>query len=335
MLTLGVETSCDETAVAVVDGKKVLSSAVSSSIHLHARFGGVVPEIASRHHVEFIGYCLKDAVRKAGIDLKDAGLIAVTQGPGLVSSLLVGISLAKSLSLALGVPIVGVNHVLAHIWSVFLNGGDVKFPFIGFVASGGHTSIIYVKSVTDMELMGQTRDDACGESFDKVAKILNLGYPGGPVIEKKAETGSPDRIKFPRSYLNDSLDFSFSGLKTAVLYYVREKEKGGGAPGKGEVADIAAGFQESVLDVASRKVISACRLRNCRSIVVGGGVSANRKLRQRLEGEAGPNNIKVYFPPMEFCTDNAAMVAALGYENLKEGKTIDLTANADANLPLG
>jgi len=329
MPTLGIETSCDETAVAVTSGKKVLSSVVSSSVHLHSRYGGVVPEIASRYHVEFIGHCLTTAMKNSKLNFKDIDLISVTQGPGLMGSLLVGVSMAKALSFALDKPIIGVNHILAHIWSVFLNSDKkIKFPFIGLVVSGGHTSIFYVKSATDMKVMGQTRDDACGESFDKVAKVLKLGYPGGPVIENRATKGNAKKIRFPRSYLGDSLDFSFSGVKTSVLYYVKGAEKKQKRLSPAHINDIAASFQESVFDVVARKAISACRMKNCNSLLVGGGVSINKRLRQKLFDEAKPSRIKIHFPPKEFCLDNGAMIAHLGEELFKKGISSKLDFSA-------
>lgn len=326
MITLGIETSCDETAVAVVEKRKVLSSIVSSSVHLHSRYGGVVPEIASRHHVEFIGHCLKRALKEARIDFCDIKLVSVTQGPGLASSLLVGISMAKGMSFSLDVPIIGVNHLIAHIWGAFLDGARVKFPFVGFIVSGGHTNLIYFKSVTDFEPLGQTRDDACGESFDKVAKILKLGYPGGPVIEKRARRGNHSKINFPRSYLGDSLDFSFSGIKTSVLYYV--KKSGRKRLGGSFIDDVAVSFQEAVLDVLVSKAIAASRKKNCRSLIVGGGVSANQRLRQKLFKEAKKYNIRVYFPPLKFCLDNAAMIACLGGELFAAGQKSELDFQA-------
>ncbi|PIU42027.1 MAG: tRNA (adenosine(37)-N6)-threonylcarbamoyltransferase complex transferase subunit TsaD [Candidatus Omnitrophica bacterium CG07_land_8_20_14_0_80_42_15] len=329
MLTLGVETSCDETGVAITDGNKVLSSIVSSSVHLHSRFGGVVPEIASRHHVEFIGYCLRDAFKKANADFGDVKLVSVTQGPGLMGSLLVGVSLAKSISFALDIPIVAVNHVVAHIWSAFLNSErKMSFPFVALVISGGHTSIFHVKSAIKLEPLGQTRDDACGESFDKVAKMLGLGYPGGPIIEKRAKDGDPKRIRFPRSYLGDSLDFSFSGIKTAVLYYIRGKEKNSGKLNASGVNDVSAGFQESVVEVIAKKAVLACKRKKSDHLVVGGGVSINKRLREALIEEARPCDIEVIFPKPEFCLDNAAMVAYLGGELYKNGIVSNLDFKA-------
>jgi N6-L-threonylcarbamoyladenine synthase len=334
MLTLGIETSCDETAVAVLDGSNVRSHIVSSSVHLHARYGGVVPEIASRHHLEYIGYCLRNALKKATVNFKDLELVSVTQGPGLMGSLLVGVSVAKAISFALNIPIVGVDHVLGHLWSVFLNGNRVRFPFIGFILSGGHTSILYVTSLNKYVLLGQTRDDACGESFDKVAKILKLGYPGGPVIERRARSGDPQRIRFPRSYLGSSFDFSFSGIKTAVLYHVRDYEKNGTALNRGHIDDVAASFQEAVFDVVVTKALAACTNKGCRRLVVGGGVSANKRLRQRLAHEAKAHNVTVHIPPQEYCLDNAAMVAYLGQALYKSGvrSNLDFTAYQYSSL---
>ncbi len=321
MLTLGIETSCDETAASVVkDGERILSNVVSSSVHLHRKFGGVVPEIASRYHVEFMGYVLKKALREASVKYKDIDLIAVTQGPGLVGALLVGISFAKALSFALGVPLVGVNHLRAHIYATTMKA-KVKFPFIGVVLSGGHTNIFLVDDFDSLRLLGKTRDDAVGEAFDKVAKILKLGYPGGPVIERLAKRGNVRSIAFPQADLGDSLDFSLSGLKTAVLYYTKENSKV-------KVADVAASFQETVVDMIVGKVLLGCRKSRLKRVVVGGGVSRNSRLRNKLKRQGAKCGIKVFFPQATLCLDNAAMIAGLGYQLYKRGVSSNLNLTA-------
>jgi N6-L-threonylcarbamoyladenine synthase len=341
MLTLGIETSCDETGVSISDGRTVISNAVSSSVHLHKKYGGVVPEIASRYHVEYIAGVLSKALRDSARSLKDVKLVAVTNGPGLVGALLTGISMAKAVSYSLGVPIIGVNHVLAHLYSAFLSELErPKFPFVGLVVSGGHTALFICEDVDRQRLLGQTQDDAVGEAYDKVAKLLGLGYPGGPVIEKAAQRASGrNRIDFPRSYLGkDSLDFSFSGVKTAVLYYVREREKmrgaGNGPLGKELINDICYSFQEAILDVLVEKACRAMRSHKSRSLVVGGGVAANKRLREKLADASAFNGFKVYFPQMRYCIDNAAMVGVLGEALYKKGHRSDLFLTAEPNLVL-
>ena len=341
MLTLGIETSCDETSISVSEGRLVLANIVSSSVHLHKKYGGVVPEIASRFHVEYILEVLSKALNRSGKGLKDIDLIAVTNGPGLVGALLIGISLAKALSLSLGVPLIGTNHILAHLHSAFLNENDrPKFPFVGLVVSGGHTALFYCEDVDRQMLLGQTQDDAVGEAFDKVAKILKLGYPGGPVIEKQAlRSKVKNRIKFPKSYLGkDSLDFSFSGIKTAVLYYVRNhRHLVGGMDttyevGDGLRSDICYAFQEAALDVLVEKACLAAKKMKVKEIVVGGGVAANSRLRGKLNDAVTYSNIRAYFPGMEYCMDNAAMVGVLGEALYKKGHRSDLYLSAEPNL---
>jgi len=320
MLTLGIETSCDETALAVLSGKRVLSNVIASSMHLHKKYGGIVPELATRHHVEVISYCYKQALKEAKIKQGDLDLISVTEGPGLIGALMVGIAFAKALSLSLNIPLIGTNHVIAHLWSGFLINKTLKFPFLGLVVSGGHTGIILVKGVNRYQLLGQTQDDAAGEAFDKVAKILKLGYPGGPIIEEKANGIEREkRVKFtiPSSFSTD-FDFSFSGIKTAVLYYVNKK----GGPDNivpKEVSSIASGFQEAVCDCLARKSIAACTKKGIERLVIGGGVTANNRLRERLEEEASARGIKVFMPPIKLCLDNAAMVASVGADLFKKG----------------
>ncbi len=330
LLTLGIETSCDETGVSVTSSRRVLSNVVSSSVHLHKKFGGVVPEIASRCHVEYIIEVLSGALKSSGKSLKDIDLVAVTNGPGLVGALLIGLSLAKSLSYSLGIPIIGVNHVLAHLYSAFFGGEEIRFPFVGLVVSGGHTALFYCEDVDRQRLLGQTQDDAVGEAYDKVAKLLDLGYPGGPVVEKAAKRSTGKRgIKFPKSYLGkDSLDFSFSGIKTAVLYYVRKMI----TLDPGHVSEVCCAFQEAALDVLVEKTYMACRMTGAKRVLVGGGVAANSRLREKIYGYSEASGAKVYFPEMKYCVDNAAMVGSLGEALYKKGYRSDLFLGAEPNL---
>ena len=332
MLVLGIETSCDETAISLVEnGKVVLSNVVSSSLHLHKGYGGVVPEIATRYHVELINFVLAEALGKAKVRLRDVDLIACVYGPGLVGALLIGISLAKALSLSLNVPFVGINHLQAHIYAPLMQLRQIRFPFIGMVISGGHTNIFYVEDFLRWQMIGKTRDDAAGEAFDKVAKVLNLGYPGGPAIEKQAQGANPDNIRFPRSYLEqDSLDFSFSGLKTAVLYYVKNNEQTDKRTN--EQRNIAAGFQEAVVDMLTEKAIKACQLKNVKRFVAGGGVMANQRLRVVLTERLRAWQITIYFPKLKLCQDNAAMVAGLGYQLYRRGVVSNLNLEVEPNL---
>ena len=335
MIILGIETSCDETGISVTEGRKVLSNAISSSIHLHKRYGGVVPEIASRFHTEYIIEVLSRALADAGRSLDDIELIAVTDGPGLVGSLLTGISLAKSISYALDIPLVGVNHILAHLYSSFLSDKDIpEFPFAGMVVSGGHTALFYCEGINKQAVLGQTQDDAVGEAYDKVAKILKLGYPGGPVIEKRARASKrKNRISFPRSFLGkDSLDFSFSGVKTAVLYYVQKLQASGSRLRAAEINDICYAFQEAALDVLVEKAHRLAAMKKTKRIVVGGGVAINSRLREKFMESAERTGIDMYFPEPAYCTDNAAMVAALGHELYRKGQKSDLRLTAKPNL---
>ena len=323
MLLLGIETSCDETAAAVVeDGKTILSSIVSSQIAVHHRYGGVVPELASRKHIEAIVPVVREAIGTAGKPLSDFDAIAVTRGPGLVGALLVGFSFAKAYAYALDIPWVGVNHLEAHINSVFLEEDYPPFPFVALLASGGHTAIYHVTSHTSIELMGQTRDDAAGEAFDKVAKILDLGYPGGVVIDSLSREGNPDKIKFPRSYLEkSSYDFSFSGVKTAVNRYVSKHQ----GSVKTQIPDVVAGFQEAVVDVLTYKLLNAAHEKRCEHVALVGGVAANSRLRAKVVEDAAEKGIRVHVPSLHLCGDNAAMIAAVGYHYLKAGKVSELS----------
>jgi len=331
MVTLGIETSCDETSVALTEGSAVLSNVVSSSVHMHKKYGGVVPEIASRMHVEYIVEVLTKALEDSGKSLKDVKLVAVTNGPGLVGALLTGVSMAKSLAYGLRKPLVGVNHILAHLYSPFLNGAaGIRFPFVGLVVSGGHTALFYCKGVGRQEILGQTQDDAVGEAYDKVAKLLGLGYPGGPIIEKTAlGSNGARKLAFPKSYLGkDSLDFSFSGIKTAVLYYVRKM----GRLDDALVSDICHAFQEAALEVLVEKTLLACRKTGSRKVVVGGGVAANSRLRRKLTEAAALSGIDVSFPEFRYCLDNGAMVGFLGEALYKRGKRSDMYLTAEPNL---
>ncbi len=333
MYVLGIETSCDETSLSIVkDGRAVLSNEVGSSLKFHKQYGGIVPEIASRLQLETITKIADEAVKKAGVRLKNIDLISVVNGPGLAGSLLVGLSFAKALSIATGIPLIGINHVHSHIYANFLDSKGVKLPFIALVVSGGHTSLFYVKVFDKIETLGQTRDDACGEAFDKVAKILGLGYPGGPHIERLAEEGDAKKIKFSCSGTKSPLDFSFSGIKTAVLYCVKKTfEEKGKRKGKTKKSDVAASFQEAVIEALIKKSFLACELNKINRFVVGGGVAANNRLKEKFYAAARGRGIDCYFPPGELCTDNAAMVAGLGHQLFRRGNKSDLYLNIDLN----
>ena len=317
MFILGIETSCDETAAAVVqDGSVILSSKVSSQFEVHHRYGGVVPELASRKHIEAIVPVVEEAISGSGINTSQIDAIAATRGPGLVGALLVGFSFAKSYAYALGIPLIGVNHLAGHINSVFLEPEAPPFPFVALLVSGGHTALYYVTSHTAIELMGQTRDDAVGEAFDKVAKLLGLGYPGGGIIDTLSKKGNPDKIVFTRPYLNKSdFDFSFSGIKTAVSHYIGKYQ----SDYKTRMADIAAGFQAAVVEVLAYKLINAALEMDCEHIAVVGGVAANSGLRHKVRSDAAARGLNVHIPSVQLCGDNAAMIAAAGFHYLKAG----------------
>jgi N6-L-threonylcarbamoyladenine synthase len=336
MRVLAIETSCDDTGAAVIlDGRKILSNIVSSQVPIHQKYGGVVPELASRKHIESIVPIVTEALETAKVSLKEIDGIAVTQGPGLVGSLLVGLSFAKSLSFATGIPFVGVNHIEAHLSAIFLEQRPPKFPFIGLVVSGGHTSLFRMDGFGKYKRLGQTRDDAAGEAFDKVAKLLGLGYPGGPIIDELSKIGNPKAIRFPRPVLSkNSLDFSFSGLKTAVVNYVKtHPEPPEGYP-EDLMKDIVSSFQEAVVEVLVKKTGQAAQQQGLQRIVLSGGVAANQRLRQMMKEEAFEQKLKIYLPSPSFCTDNAAMVGVVGYEYLKRGIWSPLSLNAFSNLPL-
>lgn len=331
MHVLGIESSCDETSAAVVkDGRQICSNEVISSLRLHSKYGGVIPEIASRMQLETITSVVDAAIVCARVKLKDIGLISVTNTPGLSGSLLVGVSFAKALSLARDIPLLGVNHLHAHFYAGFLKisglcgtrkkgpANTPALPFVGLVVSGGHTSLFYVEDFDKIRLLGSTSDDACGEAFDKVAAILGIGYPGGPAIEQLAKKGTAGKIKFTCSNTANPLDFSFSGIKTAVLYRVRDKASVKNA-NKDKPADIAAAFQETVVDVLIKKSLLACKTKHVNDLVIGGGVAANSRLREKFRAQCLKNRINAYFPPKELCMDNAAMTAGLGYTLYKKG----------------
>ncbi len=332
MIVLGIETSCDETAAAVLDGgRKILSSIVASQDDVHGPYGGIVPELASRRHVEVMLPVLRRALDAAGIGLRDLDGIAVTQGPGLVGSLLVGCSVAKAMAYALGKPLVGVNHLEGHIYAAFLEEQPPTYPFVALVVSGGHTALYVARDRGRYERIGQTRDDAAGEAFDKVAKLLGLGYPGGPVIERVAAAGDARAIRFPTAQMSDGApDFSFSGIKTAVSLHVK---RAGGLDAS-QVADVAASFQATVVKMLVRKTLGAARRLGIRRLVLTGGVAANSALRSALHAECGQRGWGLHVPSRKLCTDNAAMIAAAGHDRLEAGERAALTMNAVPDLVL-
>ena len=336
MIVLGIDTSCDDTSAGVVaEGRHVLSNVVHSQVQLHHPHGGVVPELASREHLKNIVPVVREALSRADINMRDLDGVAVTVGPGLVGALLVGLYYAKGISFAHNIPLAAVNHLEGHILSIFLEKEAPEFPFVALTVSGGHTSLYHVKGYGIYSQMGQTLDDAAGEAFDKVAKILGLGYPGGTIIEKMARDGVGDRIKFPRAYLsNDSLDFSFSGLKTAVAMYVEKWQRH--SPGNDTVlmADIAASFQESVVDVLVDKLMKARQKTGAMSVVAAGGVACNNRLRNRLRDEVFGEGVRVYYPRPEYCTDNGAMIALAGYHRLLHSEISDLSMDVMSRYPI-
>jgi N6-L-threonylcarbamoyladenine synthase len=336
MRILAIETSCDDTGAAVIlNGRKILSNVVSSQVSVHQKYGGVVPELASRKHIESIVPIVAEALEISKVTLKEIDGIAVTQGPGLVGSLLVGLSFAKSVAFSRGLSFIGVNHIEAHLSAIFLEKKPPRFPFIGLVVSGGHTSLFRMDGFGKYKRLGQTRDDAAGEAFDKVAKLLGLGYPGGPIIDELSKAGNPKAVRFPRPVLSkNSLDFSFSGLKTAVVNYVKaHPEPPEGYPGD-LIKDIVSSFQEAVVEVLVKKTVQAAQHEGLKRIVLSGGVAANQRLRQKIKEESFKQKLKVYLPSPSFCTDNAAMVGVVGYEYLKQGIRSPLSLNAFSNLPL-
>jgi len=330
---LGIESSCDETAAAVVkNGREILSNVINTQIDVHKKFGGVVPEVASRCHIEVIDAVIDEALQKADVTFDDIDAIAVTYGPGLIGALLVGVSTAKALAFALKKPLVPVHHIKGHIMANFVAHKDLEPPFVCLVASGGHSHIVAVNDYTEFEILGQTRDDAAGEAFDKVARVLGLGYPGGPLIDKLAKEGDKDAIVFPRVQMGDNpLDFSFSGVKTAVINYLHKLEQNGEEYNK---ADVAASFQNAVTDVLCEHTISAAKMKNMNTITIAGGVAANSALREKMTVLAQKEGIRVLYPEPVLCTDNAVMIACAGYYGYIKGETAGMDLNAIASLPL-
>jgi len=331
---LGIESSCDETAASVVkNGRYMLSNVILSQIELHTLFGGVVPEIASRKHIENIDWVIDKALSDAKTDFNGIDAIAVTYGPGLVGALLVGLSEAKALAYAVNKPLVGVNHIEGHISANYIADIDFEPPYVALVASGGHSHLLYVKDYDEFEILGRTRDDAAGEAYDKVARAIGMGYPGGPKIDAAAKHGNADAIDFPHVFLeDDSYDFSFSGLKSAVLNYLNKQNMLGQ---KINADDVAASFQKAVVDVLSAKTIRAAKEKNVSKVAMAGGVSSNSALREKMKQLCDENGFSLNVPPPVLCTDNAAMIASAGYYEYIKGRISGLELNANPNLKLG
>ncbi len=328
---LGIETSCDETAASVTkDGREVLSNVVYSQIPLHTIYGGVVPEIASRKHIDKIIHVIDAALREANITKEELDAVAVTYNPGLVGALLVGVSVAKAFAYSIKKPLIPVNHIQGHIAANYIAYPDLKPPFVSLVASGGHSHILHIKDYRDFEVIGVTTDDAAGEAFDKAARVLGLGYPGGPKLNKLAAEGNPEAIRFPRPH--NGYDFSFSGLKTAVINYVHTAEQKGEEINK---ADVAASFQQAVCDVLVNNTVGAAKELGVDKIAIAGGVAANTLLRKQMEEEGKKNGLEFFCPPFELCTDNAAMISCAGYFNFEAGIRGELDLNAIPQLSIG
>ena len=333
LLTLAIESSCDETAAAVMaEGREVLSSIISSQIDIHKQYGGVVPEIASRHHLDNVNAVVYQAMREAEVTFDDLDMIGVTYGPGLVGALLIGLATAKAYALAANKPLIGVNHIHGHICASYVEHRELEPPFMALVVSGGHTNIVEVTDYNKCKVLGATRDDAAGEAYDKVARVLGLGYPGGPLIDKLAREGNPEAVEFKRVFLEKgSLDFSFSGIKTGVLNYINSEKQAGREI---NTADVAAGFQAAVLDVIVAKTVGAAVDMGKDKIVTAGGVAANSKLREMLGERCAENGIRLYYPSPVLCTDNAAMIGCAAYYQYIAGERDGLTLDAIPNLSL-
>ncbi|MGL4911438.1 MAG: tRNA (adenosine(37)-N6)-threonylcarbamoyltransferase complex transferase subunit TsaD [Romboutsia sp.] len=333
IITLAIESSCDETAVSVLkNGREILSNIINTQMELHKKFGGVVPEVASRKHIENIDDVLEEALKEANITLNDIDHIAVTYGPGLAGALLVGLSHAKALAYTLNKPLVGVNHIEGHVSANYIEHKDLKPPFITLIVSGGHTHLVEVKNYGEYEILGRTRDDASGEAFDKIARAMGLGYPGGPIIDRLAKQGNKNAIEFPRAYIDEGYDFSFSGLKSAALNYLNAKKM------KNEeiiVEDVAASFQEAAVEVLANKAIKAATEKGYDTITLAGGVACNSGLRAKISELGKKHNINIKYPSPVLCTDNAAMIGCAGYYEFISGRRDDMSLNAVPNLRIG
>jgi N6-L-threonylcarbamoyladenine synthase len=331
-IVLGIETSCDETGLGVVAGTTLRSNVLASQVDIHARFGGVVPEVAARAHVEAVRHLAHRALSKAGVHQTDLDGIAATQGPGLVGALVVGFTFAKSLAWALGKPFVGVNHMEGHLFAPLLGDPSFAPPAVVLLASGGHSQVVHVKDWGDYEILGSTIDDAAGEALDKTARFLGLGYPGGPAIDRESESGDPTAIAFPRALPDHPYDFSFSGLKTALVTYVRTQRDAGTLP---PIPDVAASLQEAIVDVLVAKTFNAVEATGVKVVGGGGGVMANSRLRARLQEEADARGVSLFVPPRDLCTDNGAMIAVVGAHKLARGEVSGYGGDVDAGLSLG
>jgi len=334
VITMAIESSCDETSVSILrNGRNVLTNIIASQIQQHQKFGGVVPEVASRKHIENINQVIEEALQEADVTFDEITHIAVTYGPGLVGALLVGLSAAKAIAFARGIPLNGVNHIEGHIYANFIEHKELEPPFIALIVSGGHTHLVYMKDYGEYEVLGRTRDDASGEAFDKVARALGLGYPGGPEIDKLSKVGNSKAIAFPKAFLEEgSYDFSFSGLKSAVLNYLNNQKMKGNEI---NTADVAASFQQAVIEVLTEKTLACAKEKNINTVVLAGGVAANSGLRELLGEVCKKNGIQLKYPSLKLCTDNAAMIGCVGYYDYIKGLRSDMYLNAMPNLKIG